>query len=113
MSKRKTTDPDLELIAQLTQETYAADLPLLLVRHIACFDFESRKDVVQIFNSLLRRPIGSRLPTVEYICAGHEEVVFTAFSGYANEETALNTGTMLREMLRHERLAKILLYSEQ
>ncbi|KAF8548724.1 mo25 protein [Imleria badia] len=106
-------DPDPELIAQLAQETYATDLLLVLVQHIACFDFESRKDVVQTFNSLLRRQSGSRSPTVEYICAGHEEIVFAAFTGYANEETALNTGTMLREMLRHEPLAKVLLYSEQ
>jgi calcium binding protein 39 len=102
-----------ELIAQLAQETYSTDLLLLLVQNIAKFDFEARKDVVQIFNNLLRRQIGARLPTVEYICARHEDVIFAALEGYNNEEVALNTGMVLREMLRHEQLAKILLYSEQ
>ncbi|KAF8132492.1 mo25 protein [Boletus edulis] len=102
-----------ELIAQLAQETYSTDLLPILIQNIARFDFESRKDVVQIFNGLLRRQIGSGWPTVEYICARHEEILFVALAGYANEETALNTGMMLREMLRHEQLAKILLHSEQ
>ncbi|KAN0082544.1 Mo25-like protein [Tylopilus felleus] len=106
-------EPVPELVAQLAQETYATDLLLVLVQNMARFDFESRKDVVQIFNGLLRRQIGSRLPTVEYVCARHEEIIFTAFAGYANEETALNTGMILRDMVRHEQLAKILLYSEQ
>lgn len=107
------TEPVPELIAQLAQETYSTDLLLILVQNIARFDFEARKDVVQIFNNLLRRQIGARLPTVEYICARHEEVIFAALAGYSNEEIALNTGMILREMLRHEQLAKILLYSEQ
>ncbi|KAI9566082.1 mo25 protein [Boletus coccyginus] len=106
-------EPIPELIAQLAQETYSTDLLLTLVQNIARFDFESRKDVVQIFNNLLRRQIGARLPTVDYICARHEEVMFATLAGYSNEEIALNTGMILREMLRHEQLAKILLHSEQ
>jgi calcium binding protein 39 len=101
-----------ELLAQLAQETYSTDLLYHLVQHISRFDFESRKDVVQIFNNLLRRQIGSRWPTVEYI-SGKREVLFAALAGYENEDVALNTGMILREMLRHEPLCKILLYSEQ
>ncbi|KIJ16228.1 hypothetical protein PAXINDRAFT_75955 [Paxillus involutus ATCC 200175] len=106
-------EPVPELIAQLAQETYSTDLLLILVQNIARLDFESRKDAVQIFSNLLRRQIGARLPTVEYICAKHEEVIFATLAGYANEEIALNTGMILREMLKHEQLAKILLHSEQ
>lgn len=106
------TDPVPELLAQLAQETYSTDLLYLLVAHIARFDFEARKDAVQIFNNLLRRQIGSRWPTVEYI-SSKKEVLFAAMAGYENEEVGLNTGMMLREMLRHESLCKILLYSEQ
>jgi calcium binding protein 39 len=53
-------EPAPELVAQLAQEAYGADLLLVLVQHVARFEFESRKDVVQIFNHLLRRQIGSR-----------------------------------------------------
>ncbi|KAI6112283.1 mo25 protein [Pisolithus croceorrhizus] len=107
------SEPIPELIAQLAQETYSTDLLLVLLQNMHKFDFESRKDVVQIFNNLLRRQIGNRLPTVEYICARREDVIFSALAGYGNEEIALNTGMILREMLRHEQLAKILLYSDQ
>jgi hypothetical protein len=106
------SEPVPELFAQLAQETYSTDLLHLLVVHIARFDFEARKDVVQIFNNLLRRQIGARWPTVEYI-SGKREVLFAALGGYENEDIALNTGMILREMLRHEPLCKILLYSEQ
>ena len=105
-------EPAPELVAQLAQETYNTDLLLLLVQNISRFEFEARKDVVQIFNNLLRRQIGSRWPTVEYL-SGKPDVIFAALAGYENEEVALNTGMILKEMLRHEQLCKILLYSDQ
>jgi len=105
-------EPQPELVAQLAQETYNTDLLLLLVTHIAQFEFEARKDVVQIFNNLLRRQIGSRSPTVEYLGA-RPDIVFATLDGYENEDIALNTGMIIKEMLRHEQLCKILLYSEQ
>ncbi|KAF8717599.1 hypothetical protein AX14_012110 [Amanita brunnescens Koide BX004] len=105
-------EPQPELVAQLAQETYNTDLLLLLVSHIAQFEFEARKDVVQIFNNLLRRQIGSRSPTVEYLAA-RPDIVFATLAGYENEDIALNTGMIIKEMLRHEQLCKILLYSEQ
>ncbi|KAG5337263.1 hypothetical protein C0989_010052 [Termitomyces sp. Mn162] len=108
----RQTDTAPELIAQLAQETYQTDLLHHLVVHIARFEFEARKDLVQIFNNLLRRQIGSRWPTVEYLSSKHE-IIFSTFAGYENEEIALNTGMVLKEMLRHEQLAKILLYSDQ
>ena len=99
-------------MAQLAQETYNTDLLLVLVQNIARFEFEARKDVVQIFNNLLRRQIGSRWPTVEYLTS-KPEIIFAALAGYENEDVALNTGMILKEMLKHEPLAKILLYSDQ
>lgn len=101
-----------ELIAQLAQEAYNTDLVLLLVHNISKFEFEARKDVVQIFSHLLRRQIGTRWPTVEYLTA-KPEIIFAALVGYENEEVALNTGMILKEILKHEQLCKILLYSDQ
>merc|ERR1719436_563968 len=65
----------------------------------------------QIFNNVLRRQIGTRTPTVEYICTS-PEIVFSLCRGYEHQEIALNCGTMLRECIRYEALTKILLYSE-
>jgi len=105
-------DPSPEALAQLSQETYNSDLLHLLVANIQKLEFESRKDVVHIFNNLLRRQIGSRWPTVEYLCK-RPDVIFETLKGYENEDVALNTGMILKEMLRHEPLCKILLYSDQ
>jgi len=107
-------DPLPEIVAQLAQETYSSDLLLALVQHISKLDFEARKDVAQIFNNLLRRQIGSRWPTVEYLASGGSgrEVVFATLRGYEDEDVALNTGMILKEMVRHEALCEILLYSD-
>ncbi|KAM0786937.1 hypothetical protein ACM66B_002358 [Microbotryomycetes sp. NB124-2] len=106
------SDPQPEIIAQLAQEVYANNLLQLLVCNTWRFEFEARKDVSQIFNNLLRRQIGTRWPTVEHL-ASREETIFAALKGYENAEVALNTGMILREMLRHEPLARILLWSDR
>lgn len=67
---------------------------------------------MQIFTVLLQRSIGTRLPTVEYI-SSNPKIVLLALRGYEDAEIALNTGMILHEMLQHEALAKILLYSEE
>lgn len=41
---------------------------------------QARKDVSQIFNNLLRRQIGQRWPTVEYL-SQKEETIFAALKG--------------------------------
>ena len=49
---------------------------------------------------------------MEYLSDRHD-VIFATFAGYQNEEAALNTGMILNEMLRHEQLCNILLYSNE
>ncbi|UZJ52661.1 hypothetical protein CBS101457_001981 [Exobasidium rhododendri] len=106
------TEPQPEQVAQMAQEMYNNDVLQLMVQSIWRFEFEAKKDVSQIFNNLLRRQIGTRWPTVEYLTS-KPEVLFVALKGYENPDIALNTGMILREMLRHEVLAKTLLYSER
>ena len=84
----------------------------MLVHNLGRLDFESKKDVALIFNNLLRRQIGTRSPTVEYLCA-RPEIVLTLADGYQIPEIAITCGTMLKECIRHEHLAKILLHSEK
>ena len=73
--------------------------------------FQGKKDAAQIFNNVLRRQIGTRTPTVEYICTT-PDIIFTLCRGYEQQEIALTCGTMLRECIRYEALAKIILQSE-
>ncbi|ORX77446.1 Mo25-PA [Anaeromyces robustus] len=104
-------EPISELVVVLSQEVYDYDLLQLLVQNIGKFEFEAKKDVAQIFNNILRRQVGTRTPTVEYIIT-KEEIIFQLINGYDNQDIALNCGIMLRECLRHEPLAKIVLYSQ-
>ncbi|WVW86907.1 hypothetical protein I302_108962 [Kwoniella bestiolae CBS 10118] len=105
-------EPSPDVIAQVANEVYAQDLLSLLVIHLGKFDFEARKDVCHIYNTLLRRQLGTRSPTVDII-ATRPDIIFNTLKGYANADIALNTGMILKEMLRYEPLARILLYSEQ
>ncbi|KAG0168185.1 Calcium-binding protein 39 [Apophysomyces sp. BC1034] len=108
-------EPSPDQVAQLAQEVYSNDILQLLVDHIQKFEFEAKsdqakKDVAQIFNNLLRRQIGSRWPTVEYLCT-REDILFALLKGYEQPEVALHCGLILRECFRHESLAKMVLYS--
>ncbi|KAJ3215496.1 hypothetical protein HK099_006323 [Clydaea vesicula] len=103
-------DPSPELVAQLSQELYNSDVLPLMIQNIGKFEFEAKKDVSQIFNNLLRRQIGTRFPTAEYI-ATRQEILITLANGYDNQDIALNCGMVLRECIRHEALAKMMLES--
>ncbi|XP_065056108.1 calcium-binding protein 39-like [Rhopilema esculentum] len=105
-------EPQTELVAQLSQEFYSQQLFASLIRNLSKLDFEAKKDVVQIFNNILRRQIGTRSPTVEYI-HNEEHILFSLLKGYENPDISLHCGMMLRECLRHEPLAKLLLQSKE
>ncbi|KAG8585160.1 hypothetical protein GDO81_004905 [Engystomops pustulosus] len=105
-------EPQTETVAQLAQELYNSGLLVSLIANLHLIDFEGKKDVSQIFNNILRRQIGTRSPTVEYISA-HQHVLFILLKGYESPQVALHCGIMLRECVRHEPLAKTILYSEQ
>ncbi|XP_063068214.1 calcium-binding protein 39-like [Engraulis encrasicolus] len=104
-------EPHTETVAQLAQELYNSGLLISLVENLQVIDFEGKKDVCQIFNNILRRQIGTRSPTVEYFCS-HQEVLFILLKGYETPQVALNCGIMLRECIRHEPLAKVVLHSD-
>ena len=72
---------------------------------------QSRKDTALIFGNLLRRQIGTRSPTVDYLCS-HDQILSDLIRGYENPDVALNAGIMLRECSKHESLTKIILNSE-
>jgi len=109
---QENQEPHTEQVAQLAQETYNANILPMLIKNLQKLDFESKKDVALIFNNLLRRQIGTRSPTVEYLCA-RPEILMVLLHGYESPDIAITCGTMLKECIRHEHLAKILMHSEQ
>jgi len=104
-------EPNPDDIVSLANEVYNTNLLQVLVENISLLEFEAKKDVASIFNNLLRRQVGSRLPTVEYI-QENPTILETLVRGYELPDVALNCGSMLREAIRHEGLGLILLQSE-
>eukprot|EP00033_Pygsuia_biforma_P002232 GCRY01002472.1.p1 GENE.GCRY01002472.1~~GCRY01002472.1.p1 ORF type:complete len:333 (+),score=79.09 GCRY01002472.1:141-1139(+) len=101
-------EPNTELVAQLANEIYNNDLLHLQISNMQAFEFEAKKDLAQVFSNLLRRQIGTRSPTVEYICR-NPHILDNLVLGYQISEIALNCGFMLRECVRHEVLTQFLL----
>ncbi|KAK3095555.1 hypothetical protein FSP39_016079 [Pinctada imbricata] len=105
-------EPHSEQVVALSQELNKTGLVISLIQNLSRIDFEGKKDVVCIFNNLLRRHIGTRTPNVEYIVT-KQDVLFDLIKGYENPDIALICGQMLRECCRYEALAKIMLYSPE
>ncbi|KAK5581194.1 hypothetical protein RB653_001224 [Dictyostelium firmibasis] len=103
-------EPNQEVVGVLSNEICASDLVQILIKDLNKLEFEAKKDVAQIFNILLRHKNGARSPIVEYI-AKNPEILDSLVKGYEQQDIALNCGTMLRECIKHESLAKILIYS--
>lgn len=102
-----------DVIAAISQEIYSSHLLHSLVVHFDSVDFECKRDIVQIFNKVMRREVGNRMPSVDYVAGTKPEVLTLLVKGYENDKIALNTGLMLRECLKHEALAKIILNNEE
>lgn len=100
-------EPQTEAVAQLAQELYNTDLLINLITNLQRIDFEvgyltlhsvkgdsncvcvkrflffsvqGKKDVVHLFSNIVRRHIGSRTPTVEYI-SSHPQILFMLLKG--------------------------------
>lgn len=109
-SDQEHTQQDVAVV-QLAQELYNSNLLLTLINNLTKIEFEAKKDVALIFNNILRRQIGTRSPTVEYICT-KPEILFALMKGYEKHDIALNCGSMLRECARYEALVKIMMAHE-
>jgi len=105
-------EPVPEQYQQLASEVFNCGLISRLIANLPHFEFEARKDVANIISNLLRKEVGGRFAAAEHI-AENEEILFILLKGYENPEIALNCGTILRECIRHEPLARSLLYSSE
>lgn len=107
-------EPQLEMIVQLSDEIHKNDIILQLIRCLRYIDFEGKKYTSQILSNLLKRQIGTRYPTVEYILQTNEsDVMDELLLGYDHPEIALHSGLVLRECTKHEKLATIVLSDEK
>jgi len=78
--------------------------------------FESRKDTQTIFSYVLRfKPPNSTeqdAPALTYVINNRPEVIIELCRGYEHKESAMPCGTVLREILKHDEVAEIILYDQ-
>lgn len=108
-------DPLPDQVQALAQEVFTINLLPLLVDNLPRLDFEAKKDVVALFNGLLRYcpvPPSGRFPAVDYLTQKRPDTLVNLAEGYENKDVANNCGTILRESFKHQPLAEVILYDE-
>ncbi|KAI9696081.1 MAG: hypothetical protein M1836_005912 [Candelina mexicana] len=100
------------LVTSLIQE----DLLAILARSIHRLPFESRKDAQVIFSYVLRfkapNSSATEPPALNYVINNRTDIVISLCKGYDYRESALSCGTVLREALKHDAIAAIVLCDE-
>lgn len=107
---REVTREQVESLEQFIK----ADLPVQLLTQLASLEFETRKDVMNVFSALLwpGLPKEVGLQILQYFHF-HPLLLNTLMSGYAQEEIALHCGVVLRSLLRQPELVDLFLSSGQ
>lgn len=101
------------LVTGMIQE----DLLYLLAANLYRLPFESRKDTQVIFSYVLRfRPPtvspNSQPLALSYVISSRPEVLVELCNGYDHKESATPAGTVLREVLKSDAAAAIILYHD-
>lgn len=111
------TESSPEQVYQLVTGMISEDLLYLLATNLHRLPFESRKDVQSIFSYVLRFRPASASPksdpiALSYVINNRPEVLVELCNGYDHKESAMPAGTVLREVLKSEAAAAIILYDD-
>lgn len=106
-------DQVYSLVTGMIQE----DLLFLLAVNLYRLPFESRKDAQVIFSYVLRFRPPTASPKSEptalsYVINNRPEVLVELCNGYDHKESATQAGTVLREVLKSDAAAAIILYDD-
>ncbi|KAF2530728.1 hypothetical protein F2Q70_00032717 [Brassica cretica] len=98
-------EPVAEACAQLTQEFFKGDTLRRLINSLQYLNLEARKDATQVVANLQRQQVNSRLIASDYLESNIDLMDFLV-DGFENTDMALHYGTMFRECIRHQIVAK-------
>ncbi|PKI74018.1 hypothetical protein CRG98_005635 [Punica granatum] len=98
-------EPVPEACAQLTQEFFRENTLRLLISCLPKLNLEARKDATQVVANLQRQQVNSRLIASDYLEANFD-LLDILVVGYDNTDMALHYGSMLRECIRHQSVAR-------
>lgn len=102
-----------EQVISLTQEIFSNDTLYHLIFNLERLDFETRKDVLLIFSTLLRQQVGTKSPMVEYLIITNPKVLPMLIAGPEKKEIGLICGQILRDCIKFEALNHFVLYNQQ
>lgn len=112
------------LVKHLIAGIIAEDLLYLLATNIYRLSFESRKDAQVIFTYLFRRRLEPGRPepdeeedveepeALSHVIRNRPEVLIELCKGYEHKESAISVGNILREVLKCDAAAAIILYDD-
>ncbi|KAG7660547.1 HYM1 [[Candida] subhashii] len=107
-------DPQPDQITLLAQEVHSGDCLYHLIYNLRKLDFDSRKDVVILFSTLLRRQIGTTSnkssPTAEYLVNNKPNIILMLMKGPESHEIGLICGQILRDCIKYENINRFILY---
>lgn len=105
-------EPSADACQQLAVEIFQNDIIPKFIHNLEKFEFEARKDVASIINNLLRRTNGADSSMAADYIAQNPEILHVLVNDYENPAIALNCGSILRECIKHENLAQLILHSD-
>eukprot|EP00249_Psilotum_nudum_P016489 c25850_g2_i1 orf=352-1368(+) len=105
------SEPIPEACAQLTQQFFQGDTLKLLIICLPKLSLEARRDATQVVANVQRQQVNSRLIACEYLEA-NKDILDRLVAGYENMDIALHYGSMLRECIRHQNVARYILESD-
>jgi calcium binding protein 39 len=106
-----------ELVSQIISGMIQEDLIYLLATNLHRLTFESRKDAQSILSHVLRfRPPTvshkSEPPALTYVINNRPDVLVELCNAYDHKESAIAAGTVLREVLKNDAAAAVILYDD-
>ncbi|PYH89465.1 Mo25-like protein [Aspergillus ellipticus CBS 707.79] len=105
-----------EQVQALVHATLQEDLLYELARGLHRLPFEARKDTQTIFSHILRfKPANANHadpPVISYIVHNRPEIIIELCNGYEHSQSAMPCGTILREALKFDVIAAIILYDQ-
>jgi calcium binding protein 39 len=103
-----------ESVHQLLHLVVQEDLLYLLANNIHKLPFESRKDAQVIFSTAFRyKPPGAQDPQIlQHVIQFRPEIIISLCRGYDRRESAMPCGGILREALKYDAIAALILYDE-
>jgi calcium binding protein 39 len=107
----------VDQVHALLQAFLHEDLLVDLSKSIHLLPFEARKDTQIIFSHILRfRPHGYGAekdpPIISYLVHHRPEIIVELCRGYMHSQSAMPCGVILREALRFDVIAAIILYDQ-